>query len=379
MIADRLTGIYSVCFGALLSIMLSSSSFSSEWNIRLENSSKSTSGGRYDWTVYVVAEGSILDEIDYVVYFLDPSFPEPKRRITTRENNFSLTASGRGEFLITAKVVLRSGEAIPVEHWLRLEAHRAPAEEPEPPPPPPPPEQERGLAVENTADFLKGDRWEWTIYIAAPDEVLEQIECVYYILHPSYKEPKREICEKGNVRGEGFFLRDTAWEPFEVGVRVRFRDGQTRFLEHRLRMPHMAEEDYELIALQSTQNDKYIRAGVGRESYLAAVSGHIMGWETFRLVRLDENKVALQSIQSSEYVRAGVGDESFLAAVSRHIMEWEKFRLFQQEENIFALQSIQNGKFVRAGVGDNAYLAAVSSQIEGWELFRIIYVAEKKR
>ncbi len=240
MVAKKFSGLRSLWFGALFSIMFSSSSFSG-WDIRLENSSELTGSGRYDWTVYVVAEEPVLNEIDHVVYILHPSFTEPKRIIETRENNFSLSANGWGEFMVTAKVMLRSGEVIPIEHWLKLEAHRAPGEEPEPLPPPP--LQERGLAVENSADFLKGDRWEWTIFIVAPDEVLEQIECVYYILHPSYRQPKREVCDNnGDDPGKGFSLTATAWEPFEVGVRIRFIDGQTKSLVHQLETPHLPEE-----------------------------------------------------------------------------------------------------------------------------------------
>jgi transcription initiation factor IIF auxiliary subunit len=375
MVAKKLSGLRSLWFGISLSIMLSSGSYSTECGIRLENLSELVDGGRYNWTVYVVAEEPVLNEIDHVVYFLDPSFREPKRIIDTRENRFSLSASGRGEFLITAKVVLKNGEAVLVEHWLRLEANRIPDEEPEPPPPPR--DEERGLTVRNTADFLKGDRWEWTIYIAAPDEVLEQIECVHYILDPSYREPRREVCEKGPIAGAGFMLMEMARKPFDIGAEIRFVDGQTKSLVHRLRTPHLPEE-YELVALQSTQNDAYIRAGVGGESYLAAVSDHIRGWETFRLIMLDENMVALQSIQNERNVRAGVGNESFLAATSGHIMEWETFRLFQLEDDMVALQSIENNGFVRAGVGDNAYLAAVSPDIGGWELFRLIYIEKAK-
>ncbi len=241
MAAKKLSGLRSLWFGALLSIMLSSGSFSTEWNIRLENSSELVGGGRYDWTVYVVAEEPVLNEIDHVVYILHPSFPEPKRIIETPENNFSLSANGWGEFLITARVTFKNGEVVPVEHWLRLEANRIPDEEPEPPPAPP--EEERGLAVENTANILKGERWEWTIYIVASDEVLEQIECVYYILDPSYRQPRREVCDdRGNDPGQGFFLTDTAREPFEVSVRIRFKDGQTKSLVHWLRTPHLPEE-----------------------------------------------------------------------------------------------------------------------------------------
>jgi hypothetical protein len=37
--------------------------------------------------------------------------------------------------------------------------------------------------------------------------------------------------------------------------------------------------------------------------------------------------IAIQSAHSGKFVRAGVGQESFLAAASDHIQAWEKFRI----------------------------------------------------
>jgi hypothetical protein len=83
----------------------------------------------------------------------------------------------------------------------------------------------------------------------------------------------------------------------------------------------------DLVAIQSAQNSKMVRAGVGKESFLAAASDHVQAWEKFRLIKLDGGLVAIQSVQSSKMVRAGVGKESFLAAASEHIQAWEKFRI----------------------------------------------------
>jgi hypothetical protein len=40
----------------------------------------------------------------------------------------------------------------------------------------------------------------------------------------------------------------------------------------------------DLIAIQSAHSGKFVRAGVGQESFLAAASDHIKGWEKFRLI-----------------------------------------------------------------------------------------------
>lgn len=47
---------------------------------------------------------------------------------------------------------------------------------------------------------------------------------------------------------------------------------------------------------------KFVRAGVGAQSMLAAASAHIRGWETFEIVRVTNAKFAIKSVQSGKYV-----------------------------------------------------------------------------
>ena len=131
----------------------------------------------------------------------------------------------------------------------------------------------------------------------------------------------------------------------------------------------------ETIYLQQVHSKKYVRAGVGKNSYLAATSTNIKAWEKFKLEDLGSNIVALKTF-NNKYVRAGIGKSSQLGAVSDRIGGWEKFRLIKLGGSRIALQSIQNGKYVRAGVGDQSYLAAVSSQIKAWETFNMVNVLE---
>jgi hypothetical protein len=125
----------------------------------------------------------------------------------------------------------------------------------------------------------------------------------------------------------------------------------------------------DLFTMQSAQSGKYVRAGVGSGSHLAAVSSHVMGWEIFALERLGGDRVALRSTENGKYVRAGVGPDSHLAAVSDHVRAWETFKWIRLDDRRFALQSAQSGKHVRAGVGPDSHLAAVSDHVRGWETF----------
>ena len=125
------------------------------------------------------------------------------------------------------------------------------------------------------------------------------------------------------------------------------------------------------IAIRSEYGGKYVRAGVGKDSKLAASSDHIRGWEKFYLKRLGNDVIALKSLQNGKYVRAGVGSESMLAATSDHIRSWEKFRLIKLKDGTYAFQSLQNKKYVRAGVGQGSLLAATGNRISTWEKFTL--------
>jgi hypothetical protein len=106
---------------------------------------------------------------------------------------------------------------------------------------------------------------------------------------------------------------------------------------------------FDLFAIQSAHSNNIVRAGVGKETLLAAVSDHIQAWEKFRLIELDGGLVAIQSAHNNKIVRAGVGKESLLAAVSDHIQAWEKFRLIELDGSLVAIQSAHNNKIVELG------------------------------
>jgi transcription initiation factor IIF auxiliary subunit len=74
------------------------------------------------WRMWMWLEGSKeeLDQIDHVVYALDPTFPNPVRTVKDRESKFRLDTSGAGEFRIHAKAVTKDGMNIPIKYDLKL-------------------------------------------------------------------------------------------------------------------------------------------------------------------------------------------------------------------------------------------------------------------
>jgi transcription initiation factor IIF auxiliary subunit len=56
------------------------------------------------------------------------------------------------------------------------------------------------MSASNTSRFLGNGRWEWTVYINASPQVLRQIDCVEYTLHPTFPRPVQWVCTIGESR-----------------------------------------------------------------------------------------------------------------------------------------------------------------------------------
>ena len=88
--------------------------------IKVDNTAKYVGNGRYDWTVSIVADKSVLSKIQAVEYTLHPTFPDPVRRGTGPR--FSISANGWGEFSIKVKIIYKDRNRSPttLNYWLRL-------------------------------------------------------------------------------------------------------------------------------------------------------------------------------------------------------------------------------------------------------------------
>lgn len=74
----------------------------------------------YRWRVFVDEDSMVLNSIEEVVYQLHPTFPNPQRSSTNREDRFALETEGWGEFSIVADIRFRNADPETVTYWLDL-------------------------------------------------------------------------------------------------------------------------------------------------------------------------------------------------------------------------------------------------------------------
>ncbi len=87
------------------------------------------------------------------------------------------------------------------------------------------------LTVKNTSTYAGAGRWDWTIFVEADFDTLRQIECVEYILHPTFPEPVRKVCNQPETK---FAHSANGWGTFTVKVNILFKNGHKLELEHPL-------------------------------------------------------------------------------------------------------------------------------------------------
>jgi transcription initiation factor IIF auxiliary subunit len=75
---------------------------------------------RWTWSVQLNGTPAELDDVDHVIYVLDPTFHNPVRDSRDRASNFRLKSSSWGTFTIYVKIVHRDGQEESLEHDLVL-------------------------------------------------------------------------------------------------------------------------------------------------------------------------------------------------------------------------------------------------------------------
>ncbi len=73
-------------------------------DIRVTNTSSAQGSGQFKWTLYVFADKSILNKIEYVEYTLHPTFPQAIQRKYNREQYFLFEGSGSTAFEVRVRV-----------------------------------------------------------------------------------------------------------------------------------------------------------------------------------------------------------------------------------------------------------------------------------
>lgn len=96
------------------------------------------------------------------------------------------------------------------------------------------PQEVPEFSAHNTSTRLSEDRWAWTVFIDARPEVLEQVNCIVYQLHPTFRPSVVRVCERGTE--QPFALTAVGWGTFNIQIRVLMKDGRQYDLSHMLRL-----------------------------------------------------------------------------------------------------------------------------------------------
>lgn len=95
------------------------------------------------------------------------------------------------------------------------------------------------LRIEQGFKYKGDDWWKWWIWIDGPQEELDQIDHVTYILHPTFPNPVREI----QNRHSQFLLESSGWGEFLIRANVMYKNGRKIPLKHFLKLEYKKEDD----------------------------------------------------------------------------------------------------------------------------------------
>lgn len=90
--------------------------------IKVDNTATELANGWWEWTIFITAPSSVLNEIKCVEYTLHETFSKPLREVcklgADRQKAFPLTAHGWGPFSVPVKILFKDGKAQYLTHQL---------------------------------------------------------------------------------------------------------------------------------------------------------------------------------------------------------------------------------------------------------------------
>lgn len=90
--------------------------------LKIRNRWNYTGNDRWDWEAFLDDAGSgELDSVQSVEYVLHPTFPNPLRRVASRNNQFAMKTDGWGVFELKAFVNMKDGSRKKLIHEVQLE------------------------------------------------------------------------------------------------------------------------------------------------------------------------------------------------------------------------------------------------------------------
>lgn len=186
--------------------------------LSVSNTSTYRGNGRWDWTIFIDADNSVLSQINCVEYTLHPTFPNPVRKVCDKKSKFALSTNGWGTFVVKVKVFYKNNTVENLEHQLVFKEKTVASES--------------NIGTENWSREIGKDWWEWGVKLTGSSAELDKVRCVEYKLHRSFRNPVRNICTRNN----NFELKAKGWGSFTIPVKVMFKDGKILELTHDLKL-----------------------------------------------------------------------------------------------------------------------------------------------
>jgi len=90
-------------------------------------------------------------------------------------------------------------------------------------------------------EYVGNDYWRWSAWIEANEAELDRVKEVVWILHPSFKQPRRV----SRARADKFRLKTAGWGIFLLRAEVILADGTKLPLKHNLRLEYREESGKE--------------------------------------------------------------------------------------------------------------------------------------
>jgi len=100
--------------------------------------------------------------------------------------------------------------------------------------------------IEQGFRYLGDNWWTWWVLINADEKSLNAIQYVEYILHPTFRNPVREVHD----RSTSFMLKTEGWGQFKIYANIFLKNGEEVALEHELHLEATA------VKANTTSNEK---------------------------------------------------------------------------------------------------------------------------
>src|SRR5262245_9677986 len=83
------------------------------------------------------------------------------------------------------------------------------------------------LRLKSDAEPREADWWLWSVWLEGPDEDLERVKSIKYVLHPTFPDPVRVVTD----RQSKFKLTALGWGEFSIAAEVTTDLGESFSLE----------------------------------------------------------------------------------------------------------------------------------------------------